>query len=191
MDMRDFIFRNRSYIPIPLALTIIYFAGKGNLYPFGFSLIIIGELLRLNGVRYAGGATRTRNVGVQTLCTSGPFAYVRNPLYLGNVILYLGIVLVAGGDYWVTIMMVTALFFLIQYGLIISLEEKTLKRELGEPYILYYNAVPRIFPMLTRWKEGKTASPRSWANTLKIEKRTLQTLLGFLLLLLVRIQLFN
>lgn len=190
MDIRDSIFRNRSYTPIPLALAIIYFAGKGNLYPFGFSLIIIGELLRLNGVRYAGGATRTRNVGVQILCTSGPFAYVRNPLYLGNVIIYLGIVLVAGGDYWVTIMMVTTLFFLIQYGLIISLEEKTLKRELGEPYIIYYNAVPRIFPRLIRWKKGKTTSPRSWANTLKIEKRTFQTQLGFLLLLLIRIQLF-
>ena len=100
MDIRDFFFRNRGYIPIPLAFIILTFASiEIELLSIGVILVVTGELLRLNGVRYAGGETRTRKVGASALCTSGPFAYVRNPLYLGNVIIYAGMVLVAGGEF--------------------------------------------------------------------------------------------
>ena len=100
MDIRDFFFRNRGYIPIPLAIIILTFASiKIELLPIGVILVVTGELLRLNGVRYAGGETRTLKVGASVLCSSGPFAYLRNPLYLGNVIIYAGMVLIAGGEF--------------------------------------------------------------------------------------------
>jgi len=63
MDIRDFFFRNRGYIPIPLAIIILIFASiKIELLPIGVILVVTGELLRLNGVRYA--LRRPRSVGM-------------------------------------------------------------------------------------------------------------------------------
>ena len=70
MDVRDIFFRLRSYTPIPIALIIIYHSSPVIPYSIlGISLISIGELIRINAVRFAGGATRTRNVGAPFLCT--------------------------------------------------------------------------------------------------------------------------
>ena len=88
-------------------------------------------------VSYAGGVTRTRNVGAPQLCTSGPYAFVRNPLYVGNMMMYLGIVFIAGAANVYLMAATTVGFFLIQYSLIISLEEETLKGLFGNSYEEY------------------------------------------------------
>ena len=98
-------------------------------------LILIGELIRINAVSHAGGITRTMNVGAPSLCTSGPYSRTRNPLYLGNMIIYLGIVLVAGGEYVFILEGIVFLYFTFQYMMIISLEEETLKKLFGDEYI--------------------------------------------------------
>ncbi|MFQ6675201.1 MAG: methyltransferase family protein [Fidelibacterota bacterium] len=188
MSLREFFFRYRSYTPIPLAVAILYFADRrGMLLAPGIVLVAAGELIRLSGVRHAGGATRTRKVGARTLCTSGPFAHVRNPLYLGNLFIYCGVVFLAGGNRLWIMLAVTLGFFGIQYGLIVSLEEETLGRLFGKQYREYARAVPRLVPRLTPWKGGSGSPPASWTKTLKTEKRTLQTLVGFLGLLVIRL----
>ena len=127
MDFRQFFFKNRSYTPLPLAFAIIFFSKpSGSATIIGFLLVLVGEIIRLNGVHHAGGATRTRKVGAPALCTSGLFGYVRNPLYLGNIIIYAGVVLVAGGPFMWQLLGITVAFFFLQYGLIISLEEEIL-----------------------------------------------------------------
>ena len=190
MDIRDFFFRNRGYIPIPLAIIILTFASiEIELLSIGVILLVTGELLRLNGVRYAGGETRTRKVGASALCTSGPFAYVRNPLYLGNVIIYAGMVLVAGGEFVWTLFPVTLGFFFLEYGLIISLEEETLRQKFGLEYNEYLAEVPRLIPRMTPWKGGGETVPMNMEKTVRIEKRTFQTISGFLFLLILRVTL--
>jgi len=68
MDVRNIFFKLRSYTPIPIALTIIYYSSPVVPYNIlGISLILIGELIRINAVRFAGGATRTRSVGAPFL----------------------------------------------------------------------------------------------------------------------------
>ena len=69
----------------------------------------------VNAVRFAGGATRTRKVGAPFLCTSGPYSKTRNPLYWGNIIIYLGVALLGGGILMWELFTLVGLFFIIQY----------------------------------------------------------------------------
>ena len=194
MDIRQFFFKYRSYTPIPILLLIIYHSGPTPPYilnqyikiygpPFyidnkmiGLALIALGEFIRISAVRYAGGATRTRNVGAPFLCTSGPYSLTRNPLYCGNVIIYIGTVFFAGGVWmWQTLPLVT-IFFIFQYYHIISLEEETLKIKFKDQYKLYFENVPQLFPRFSPWEGGSKTKPKNLISTIKTEKRTLQNI---------------
>ena len=191
MNIRNFLFSNRSYTPVPIAFVIIYLSNPSIRYSiYGIPLILIGELIRINAVSYAGGITRTMNVGAPSLCTSGPYSRTRNPLYLGNMIIYLGIVLVAGGEYVFILEGIVFLYFTFQYIMIISLEEETLKKLVGDEYISYMENVPRLFPKVTRWTGGLNVhKPSNLYKTLKTEKRTLQNIVLFLSILVIKSQL--
>ncbi|GIS70965.1 MAG: hypothetical protein CM1200mP10_05420 [Candidatus Neomarinimicrobiota bacterium] len=83
-----------------------------NAYVFlGLIFIILGESIRFWSVSYAGGITRTTTVGATTLCTAGPFAHTRNPLYIGNMLMYNGIVLIAGASNIFALLMLTGFFY--------------------------------------------------------------------------------
>lgn len=184
MDTGNFLFKYRSYTPIPLALYILY-----NSHPeiqnvlIGFILIAIGESLRMWSVSYAGGITRTTNVGAPSLCTSGPYGYTRNPLYIGNMIIYSGVVFVAGSLNILSMLIVTWAFFIIQYYLIINLEQNTLIDIFGKEYKNYMNNVPIFFPRLTSWKNKDKYVPMKFSKTIKTEKRTLQNIILLILII--------
>ena len=128
MDIRNILFTNRSFTPIPIVLIIIYFSNPIISFVFyGLFMLIIGESIRMYSVSYAGGVTRTMNVGAPELCTSGPYSRTRNPLYIGNMLIYLGVVLIAGGKYLSTLFLIVIIYFIFQYSMIISLEEEKLK----------------------------------------------------------------
>ena len=187
MDIRQFFFKYRSFTPIPIALMTIYFASASGSYRYvGLSMLTIGEAIRIWAVSHAGGATRTRNVGAPSLCTSGPYAQSRNPLYVGNMFMYLGIVLIAGVPNGFFLVVVTAVFFLIQYALIISLEEETLDNLFGDEYFEYKKNVPAIIPRLKPWSGAKKRKPTPVLTTLKTEKRTLQNVCLILLLIIIK-----
>tara|TARA_B100000029_G_scaffold489149_1_gene546593 strand:+ start:648 stop:1238 length:591 start_codon:yes stop_codon:yes gene_type:complete len=187
VDIRQIFFKNRSYTPIPIALMIIYFAGTANTFRFlGVLLLLIGEAIRIWAVSHAGGATRTLNVGAPSLCTSGPYALSRNPLYLGNMFMYIGIVLIAGIQNGLFMVVLTAAFFLIQYTLIVSLEEETLDNLFGKEYLEYKKHVPPIIPRLKPWGGAKQTKPATLLQTLNTEKRTLQNVSLILLLIYIK-----
>ena len=189
MDIRNILFSNRSFTPIPIAITIIYFSKP--MFPYfiyGIVLLLLGELIRINAVRYAGGVTRTMNVGAPSLCTSGPYSFTRNPLYLGNMIIYIAICTISGGEYMVEMCLIVFLFFTFQYIMIISLEEETLKKLFKEKYDSYCENVPRLFPRVSPWTGPNEHSPSSFSKTIKTEKRTLQNI--FLILLLITLKTF-
>jgi len=187
MDIRQFFFKNRSYTPLPLAFAIIFFADpSGSASIIGFLLVFIGEIIRLNGVHYAGGATRTKKVGAPALCTSGPFGYVRNPLYLGNIIIYAGVVLMAGGLFMWQLLGITVAFFFLQYGLIISLEEEILTGKFGSEYRLYLTTVPRFIPRMTSWSGHNKTSPLTWGKTFRTERRTFQVAAIFFIFIVAK-----
>ena len=168
---------------------IIYFVRSENTYFFaGATLLLAGELIRIWAVSHAGGETRTRNVGATKLCTSGPYAFVRNPLYAGNMLMYLGIVFIAEAASVLLMAATTFSFFLIQYSLIISLEEERLDELFGQEYARYKENVPAVFPRISRWSGSKDRTPARIINTIKTEKRTLQNVVAVLILIFIRTQ---
>jgi len=184
MDIRNILFSNRSFTPIPMVLMIIYFSNPIISYLFyGLFLVIIGESIRMYSVSYAGGVTRTMNVGAPELCTSGPYSRTRNPLYIGNMLIYLGVVLISGGKYLPTLFLIVIFYFIFQYSMIISLEEEKLKKLFNNRYQEFCDNVPRIFPRLKPWKNIDSKKPLSIKKVIKTEKRTLQNI--FLILLLI------
>ena len=82
--------------------------------------------------------------------------------------------------------MITAAFFLIQYTLIVSLEEETLDNLFGIEYQEYKKNVPPIIPRLTPWNGAKNTKPTTFLQTLKTEKRTLQNVSLILFLIYIK-----
>jgi len=187
MNIGNFFFKYRSYTPIPLAIYILF-----NSHPemqnvlIGFILITIGESLRIWAVSFAGGATRTTKVGAPSLCTSGPYSYTRNPLYIGNMIIYSGVVFIAGSLNILFTLIITWGFFTIQYYLIINLEQNTLIDIFGNEYEKYINNVPKLFPRLRSWKNKDKYRPMKFSKTIKTEKRTLQNIILLILIIFIK-----
>ncbi|MBI3189524.1 MAG: isoprenylcysteine carboxylmethyltransferase family protein [Ignavibacteriales bacterium] len=187
MDFRQLLFKNRSYIPIPFLVVMLIFA-KPTIVSlmYGFSVVILGEYFRLWGVAIAGSETRTTGpVGGTYLITTGPFAYVRNPLYLGNILIYCGIGTMSFALFpWLTV--IAYVYFYFQYSLIVSLEEEHLTQKFGEEYKRYTKSVPRFFPSLIPYKQGVNEQPKlDWRRGFISEKRTLQAIVILTLLLFV------
>ncbi|MBI3193610.1 MAG: isoprenylcysteine carboxylmethyltransferase family protein [Ignavibacteriae bacterium] len=187
MDVRQFLFKNRSYIPIPFLIVMLIFA-KPTLISmmFGFILVILGEYFRLWGVAIAGSETRTTGpVGGTFLVTTGPFAYVRNPLYLGNMLIYFGIGTMSFALFpWLTVG--AYIYFYVQYSFIVSLEEEHLAQKFGDEYERYTKSVPRFFPSLIPYKRGTNEQPElDWKRGFISEKRTLQAIVLLTILLIV------
>ena len=181
------IFNYRSYTPIPfLILMLIFQKATAMSLIVGFVIALFGELIRLWGVCYAGSETRTTGkVGGSYLIISGPFAYVRNPLYVGNITLYLGIGIMSMALY--PYLQLAALFFFYwQYSVIISEEEKYLHKAFGAEYEDYFNNVPRLTPRFTPYKNDKIEQPPFKLDAgLKSERRTLQAFSSVSIILLV------
>jgi protein-S-isoprenylcysteine O-methyltransferase Ste14 len=174
MDLRVLFFKYRSYTPIPLLLAILIFAAPSSAsLVSGFAVTLLGQCLRLWAVSHAGGATRTTGtVGAGAeLITHGPFAYVRNPLYLGNFLIALGFCLMAwAGMPW--LLLIFLALFGLQYQMIISLEEEHLRQRFGKIYNDYLAQVPRFVPRFTPFRPQSTPG-MPLARALRIEKDTL------------------
>ena len=184
MGLRSFLFKKRSYTPVPIVIAVIYYSEPYKpFWVYGVFLIFLGEIIRFSAVRYAGGRTRTTNVGARLLCTSGPYSRTRNPLYIGNLFIYSGIIFFAGGIFMVELLTFVIIYFIFQYSMIISLEEEKLFFLFGKSYLLYKNNVPRLIPLLTPWNGESKLTPASIPKTIRTERRTLQNI--FLLIFII------
>jgi protein-S-isoprenylcysteine O-methyltransferase Ste14 len=177
-------FKWRSYTPIPLLIVTLILARPtiGSIL-LGMVVAFVGEFTRIWAVAYAGGATRTLEPGVGKLITGGPFAYVRNPLYVGNFLLSLGLCLAAWP--WMP-WMVFILFisFAIQYGFIVALEEETIVKSLGEEYKEYYHAVPRWLPRATPYTK-RFPDQGDFKAAFRSDRRSIQTTCMVLIVVII------
>lgn len=153
----------------------------------GGGMAFVGELLRYWGVAYAGSLTRvTGGVGAPEVIVAGPFAYVRNPLYLGNIFLYVGVGIMSNALFpW--LVLVAAVYFIFQYYQIVILEEEFLRSTFGISYENFSRNVPRFVPRVTRYRDEVQDHQRpDWGGAMRSEKRTLQAIVLVLIVLLVR-----
>ncbi len=81
-----------------------------------------------------------------TFVTAGPFAYSRNPLYLGNVLMALGFGMLAPALGWLAINIVNMAFVV----LLIRWEERGMRERYGERFAEYCARVPQLFPRMAR-----------------------------------------
>jgi protein-S-isoprenylcysteine O-methyltransferase Ste14 len=139
------LFRHRGWLPLLfLGIPLIM---PGTTSPFrwevGLALIVIGEAVRLAGVAAAGTVTRRRSRSVQRLVTYGIFAWARNPLYIGNFLIWMGFVTISGVLWFLPI---AVLLFALEYELIVRYEEGVLESIFGREYLDYKQETPRWIP---------------------------------------------
>jgi protein-S-isoprenylcysteine O-methyltransferase Ste14 len=109
----------------------------------GALLVFCGLALRLWAVRHIGEISRTRASRHGNLQTNGPYAVVRNPLYCANWLLWTGFTL-ASELTWM--LPVAWLIFALQYGAIVSWEERLMYERFGSAFEDYVASVPRWIP---------------------------------------------
>ena len=129
----------------------------------GLPLSVLGLLLR-------GWATGHLEKN-RRLAQSGPYAYVRNPLYLGTLLVAAGLVIAARR--WVLAALFVAVFLLV-YWPVIELEEQHL-RKLFPAFADYARRVPVLWPA---FRGVDAQQPFRW--DLYVRNREYQALLGFL-----------
>lgn len=110
------------------------------------------RLLLGGSIAIAGLALRAASAGRlqknRVLAVSGPYAYTRNPLYLGSAVAGAGFA-IAGGRWWFLLLL--GGFFLAVYVPVMRAEENRLSGLFGRTYYEYANAVPLLFPRCTPW----------------------------------------
>ena len=140
----------RTFILYPIVTLVWeYLINRGNLHfhPLFLPLLLWGYLqYRLCGlyrIKHGGGGP-----GLETppecLVSSGPYAYTRNPMYLGHIIFLIGLTLTFQSWLAALIAIAVAIWFHMR----ILGDEKKLAARLGKPYVDYANAVKRWIPGL-------------------------------------------
>ncbi|MEE3326873.1 MAG: methyltransferase [Myxococcota bacterium] len=126
----------------------------------GLVLVALGLAVRGWGVGYL--------LKTERLAISGPYAYVRNPLYLGTLLVGCGFSVMLGG--WVGLVALLALgswFGFSYFPRKEQIESERLRARYGEVYQIYYEQVPALWPRFSSWRPDtqileQLADDRSW-----------------------------
>ncbi len=194
-------FRWRSYLPLAmgalfLAALLSYRhpetlpdAGRG--WQLGCLLFsLAGEGLRFFTVGFAPRGTSGRNTRGQVaevLNTSGMYSLVRNPLYLGNFIIWLGLALFIK-IWWVILIVILA--FTMFYERIIFAEEKYLREKFGATFLDWAAVTPAIIPRWSNWRPPEL--PFSWKSAIAREYSSFfAAIASFTVLAIIRDSLYS
>jgi protein-S-isoprenylcysteine O-methyltransferase Ste14 len=162
----------RIRVPLGFLFAVIYFwLARPTWLSIALGLIVVAPGLLVRAL--ASGHVRKN----ESLATSGPYAYTRNPLYLGSLLIGVGFA-VAARSWWVGVALV--LMFFAIYLPVIRDEEAFLRQKFPE-FEEYARQVPRMLPRLTAGSRAENASEFSWELYLK--HREWNALLGTVLMI--------
>lgn len=134
------------------------------------SISMVGIIIRLLTIGFISRGTSgraTHTVKASELNTTGMYSIVRNPLYLGNYFVFIGVSLLS--QCWEVILL-NHFLFAAAYIPIICVEENFLRDKFGEVYFEYSDRVPCFIPRFSQWISPK--NPWSWRMVLRREHDT-------------------
>jgi protein-S-isoprenylcysteine O-methyltransferase Ste14 len=112
---------------------------------FAALLMLLSALLRTWATSYLrSDVMQDHALHAEKVVASGPYRHVRNPLYLGNILMAVGMGLLASRLGFAVIVIGNIVFCLR----LIGLEESNLRKEQGESYTEFCRRVPRLLPSL-------------------------------------------
>ncbi len=176
----------RSVTPLALILLVILWPTGGGIEPrlliISLALTVGGEFYRFRAVGVAGKRTRTRGRKVKELVTAGPFAHVRNPLYVGNFILTYGLIVLSriGWLLWAF-----PVVFFLQYSAIVSWEEHILTGTFGGEYSRYRLHVRRWVPSFSAYP-GASRHSFDFKTAWQSESNSLRAILVIFIVILAK-----
>ncbi len=148
----------RFILVYPVAIALFWFAKTTEpSLRAGIFFVALGEAVRLWANGYVGDrkVNRTdashegRKIG--KLVTTGPYAFVRHPLYFGSFLIGLGFMIIVGRPW----LLLGAVPLLWAYHRKIRQEEAVLAHEAGREHVEYVRRVPAIIPTLRRYPHGE------------------------------------
>ncbi len=155
------LFRRRSYLP--MLLLVIVFLGLAryempvdHIWDQAWEMVCLavaftGLAVRVITIGYIPKGTSGRStttIGAASLNTIGMYSIVRNPLYLGNALIWLGISMLLR-QWWVTALFL--LIFWLYYERIIYAEEDFLREKFGDEFLAWSARTPAFLPKLKNW----------------------------------------
>ena len=170
----NFWIRWRVRAGYPVALVYLAFARPTPRW------LIIGGAIGVAGLvirGWAAGHLRKH----QELAVGGPYAFTRNPLYFGSVILACGF-MVAGKSAWAAL--VVAVYLALFYPAVMRKEEHELREHYGKNFEQYAFAVPLFWPTFRRFGGREAIAERSSAQLYR-RNREYQAAIGFVIGLVV------
>ena len=194
----NFLFKYRGQFPILLfilAIPFLYF------FPFtiyedekliwnyvSISISVLGFLIRFYTVGTTLKGTSGRNTKKQianNLNSTGIYSMVRHPLYLGNYLIWIGIIIFTYNIYFV---MTVSLLFWIYYKRIMFAEDRFLEKRFGDEYLIWSKKIPSFIPSFRNYK--KTIIKLSFKSILRREySGILASVIGFTYVDVLRIYL--
>ena len=191
----NFLFKYRGQFPIILFLLSVPFLyytdpiNKGDASVFNciaISISILGFLVRFYTIGTTPKGTSGRNTKKQIadyLNSTGIYSTVRHPLYLGNYLIWIGIVIFTYNIYFIVIV---SLLFWLYYERIMFAEERFLEKKFGVEYLKWSEGIPAFIPSCKNYI--KTIIPLSIKSILRREYAgILATVIGFAFIDLVRL----
>jgi protein-S-isoprenylcysteine O-methyltransferase Ste14 len=143
------------------------------IWPLAIVMILVGVLIRLWATKHIGRGMPWMKRKGKTLVRTGPYAMVRNPLYIGNIMIASGLSIFSE-LIWVVPILIFYLFIL--YHLVVLYEENKLLGRWGAEYQAYLAEVPRWIPRLRDFHKSK-ANGFTWIDSFRSEVPSLLVLL--------------
>jgi protein-S-isoprenylcysteine O-methyltransferase Ste14 len=169
-----FFVRWRVRLGYPLAIAVLFFARpQPRSILYGALVGLVGLALRA----WAAGYLHKQEV----LTVTGPYAYTRNPLYLGSAVLALGVAIATRS--WISSLLL-GVYFTVFYSIVIRREESELRPRHAQNFDRYAAAVPMFFPRLSPVKLSDRGNG-AFSRIQYKKNHEWQAAVGFLLLLVV------
>ena len=113
----------------------------------------VGLAITATGLLLRGWSAGTIRKG-EILTTTGPYAFMRNPLYVGSFLIGAGLAVAGGSWLWLALFVA---FFVSLYGPTVSAEAERLTEQFGQRYVDYSAQVPAFVPRLTPFRARESA----------------------------------